>query len=198
MLINGEERELNSISNLVGFVPQDDVMHRELTVRETLKYYARLRNRKTALRPWGHREIERRVQDVIEVLGIGHIVDSPIGDEAKRGISGGQRKRVNVGMEMVADPSLLFLDEPTSGLDSTTSYELVTALSNLALKGVNVIAVLHQPSFQLYEQFQNVLLLGAGGRTVYLGPANGALGYFTSFLNRHGIIRTYYTINRTT
>jgi ABC-type multidrug transport system ATPase subunit len=180
MLINGEERELNSISNLVGFVPQDDVMHRELTVRETLKYYARLRNRKTALRPWGHREIERRVQDVIEVLGIGHIVDSPIGDEAKRGISGGQRKRVNVGMEMVADPSLLFLDEPTSGLDSTTSYELVTALSNLALKGVNVIAVLHQPSFQLYEQFQNVLLLGAGGRTVYLGPANGALGYFTS------------------
>ena len=179
MLINGEERELNSISPLVGFVPQDDVMHRELTVRETLKYYARLRNRKTASHPWGHDQIERRVQDVIEVLGIGHIVDSPIGDEAKRGISGGQRKRVNVGMEMVADPSLLFLDEPTSGLDSTTSYELVTALSNLALKGVNVIAVLHQPSFQLYEQFHNVLLLGAGGRTVYLGPAKGALGYFT-------------------
>ena len=175
ILINEEENTIESISNLVGFVPQDDVMHRELTVREILKTYARLRlpKRFTAS------EVERIVEDVIEALGLGHIVDSEIGDETKRGISGGQRKRVNVGMEMVADPSLLFLDEPTSGLDSTTSFDLIDALRILADKGVNVMAVLHQPSFELYQKFTNVLLLGRGGKTVYLGKSDQALQYFT-------------------
>ena len=175
ILINGVESSIESISNLVGFVPQDDVMHRELTVREILKTYARLRLPKRYVAA----EVERIVEDVIDALGIGHIVDSQIGDESKRGISGGQRKRVNVGMEMVADPSLLFLDEPTSGLDSTTSFELIDALGILAKKGVNVMAVLHQPSFELYEKFTNVLLLGRGGRTVYLGKSNEAMKYFT-------------------
>jgi ABC-type multidrug transport system ATPase subunit len=90
------------------------------------------------------------------VLQLSHVSDSPIGDEAKRGISGGQRKRVNVGMEMVADPSLLFLDEPTSGLDSTTSYDLVFALGALAKKGCNVLTVLHQPSYPVFKMFSNV------------------------------------------
>ena len=85
------------------------------------------------------------------MLGLTHIVNSVIGDEKKRGISGGQRKRVNVGMEMVADPSVLFLDEPTSGLDSTTSYDLVAALKCIATKGCNVVTVLHQPSYPLYQ-----------------------------------------------
>ena len=172
VLLNGEDRDINSIGSIVGFVPQEDVMHRELTVREVLHFYARLRLPKH----FNDEVQERVVEHVVEALGLLHIVDSAIGDEAKRGISGGQRKRVNVGMEMVADPSLLFLDEPTSGLDSTTSYELVSALSELAAKGLNVIAVLHQPSFQLYAKFDNVLLLGNGGRTVYLGDSDGALG----------------------
>ena len=158
----------------MGFVPQDDVMHRDLTVREVIKFYARLR----LPRHFNAVVRERVIEDVIEALGLLNIEYSVIGDEAKRGISGGQRKRVNVGMEMVGDPSLLFLDEPTSGLDSTTSYDLISALSKLAKKGVNVIAVLHQPSYQLYAMFDRVLLLGNGGRTVFLGNSKDALGYF--------------------
>ena len=137
-------------------------MLRELTVRETLKMYAALR----LPHAYSRHRCERVVQDVIEVLQLSNISDSIIGDESKRGISGGQRKRVNVGMEMVAMPALLFLDEPTSGLDSTTSFDLLDALGKLASIGVNILAVLHQPSFQLYEKFDTVLLLGKGGRTV--------------------------------
>ena len=116
--------------------------------------------------------------DVIEILGLEKIQHSVIGDETKRGISGGQRKRVNVGMEMVSDPSVLFLDEPTSGLDSSTSFDLVVALKALGLKGVNVIAVIHSPSWPLYQMFNKVLLLGLGGRTVFLGRTEDALPYF--------------------
>jgi ABC-type multidrug transport system ATPase subunit len=165
---------VNNLGRLVGFVPQEDTMHRELTVREILKSYALLR----LPRFYDHLMVERVVQDVIEALQLDHVSDSIIGDETKRGISGGQRKRVNVGMEMVSDPSLLFLDEPTSGLDSTTSFDLVFALKALAKKGVNVITVLHQPSYPLYQMFTKVLLLGKGGRTVFLGASSDALSYF--------------------
>ena len=87
---------------------------------------------------------------MIDALGLRHIAHAPIGDETRRGISGGQRKRVNVGMELVAQPSLLFLDEPTSGLDSTTSFELLHALRAQTRAGANVIAVLHQPSCETH------------------------------------------------
>ena len=105
LLINGQENDVTSLGRLVGFVPQEDTMHRELTVREILKSYAQMRLPRT----FTDDQIERVVQDVIEALQLEHVSDSEIGDEAKRGISGGQRKRVNVGMEMVADPSILFL-----------------------------------------------------------------------------------------
>jgi ABC-type multidrug transport system ATPase subunit len=82
-------------------------------------------------------------------------------------------------MELVADPSLLALDEPTSGLDSTSSQSLTETLHNLAKTGVNVAAVLHQPKYEIFEKFDNVLLLGVGGRTVYLGPASQMTTYFT-------------------
>jgi ABC-type multidrug transport system ATPase subunit len=147
LFFNGQENTVASLSRLVGFVPQEDIMHRDLTVREILKSYAIMR----LPRLFQDDLIERVVQDVIEALQLEHVSDQAIGDEATRGISGGQRKRVNVGIEMVADPSLLFLDEPTSGLDSTTSFDLVFALNALATKGVNVIMVLHQPSYPLYQ-----------------------------------------------
>lgn len=87
----------------------------------------------------------------LDVLNIAHVQHSLIGDEAERGVSGGQRKRVNIGMEMVADPCVLFLDEPTSGLDSTSSYETVKALKAVANLGVNVITVLHQPQYRIFK-----------------------------------------------
>ncbi|GMI46325.1 hypothetical protein TrCOL_g9564 [Triparma columacea] len=172
--INGSEDRVMNYSSLCGFVPQDDTMMRDLTVEENLLFYARMRLPAST----SNNKCKLIVADVIKTLGISHVKHEPIGDETVRGISGGQRKRVNVGMEMVSNPSLLFLDEPTSGLDSATSYELLEALKEIAKKGTNVIVVLHQPSYQLFELFDDVLLLGKGGSTVYLGPSGECNQYF--------------------
>jgi len=118
------------------------------------------------------------VDDVLGLLGLREIRHVQIGDERKRGISGGQRKRVNIGMEMCADPTVLFLDEPTSGLDSTSSMEVCDALRQIAELGLCVVTVIHQPRYEIFEAMGDVLLLGKGGRTVYLGPSKAALGYF--------------------
>mmetsp|Transcript_106188 Transcript_106188/g.307302 ORF Transcript_106188/g.307302 Transcript_106188/m.307302 type:complete len:1356 (-) Transcript_106188:519-4586(-) len=170
---------LDRWGSIVGFVPQEDIMHRELTVNEILRAYAYLR----LPRSYSRERMDKVAADVQSILGLDFVQDSPIGDETTRGISGGQRKRVNVGMEMVSDPSVLFLDEPTSGLDSTTSYELVSALHAIARKGCNVITVLHQPSFELYQKFGKVLLLGKGGRTVFLGLHDQAKHFFNGDLH---------------
>uniref|UniRef100_A0A7S2W930 ABC transporter domain-containing protein n=1 Tax=Rhizochromulina marina TaxID=1034831 RepID=A0A7S2W930_9STRA len=175
LLINGQVDTIKSFSDLVGFVPQEDILHSDLTVKENLSITAALRL------PWQMSSEERTaiVKDVIDVLELERIEHSVIGDAENRGISGGQRKRVNIGLEMVADPSLLFLDEPTSGLDSTTSFAVVHALQQLARKGANVIVVLHQPSYQVFEMFDDVIFLAKGGYSVYVGRADGALGFFT-------------------
>ncbi|PNH07625.1 ABC transporter G family member 24 [Tetrabaena socialis] len=105
-----------------------------------------------------------------------------VGTVERRGISGGQRKRVNIGLELVAMPSLLFLDEPTSGLDATSSADILSALADMANLGMNIITVIHQPRFSSFLMFDQVLLLGTGGRTVYLGSPSAAMLYFTKFL----------------
>jgi len=106
-------------------------------------------------------------------------MDSPIGNEEQRGVSGGQRKRVNIGMELVADPHILFLDEPTSGLDSSTAYEVCSLLSEIARKqNMTIVSVIHSPSIQAFRQFDDLLLLGKGGRVVYFGPVDKATQYF--------------------
>lgn len=121
-----------------------------------------------------------QVNECIEVLGISHVQHSPIGDERTRGVSGGQRKRVNIGIELVADPSVLFLDEPTSGLDSTTATALCITLKTIARKkNMTVAAVIHQPSLSSFLEFDDLLLLGKGGRVVYAGPVADAPKYFT-------------------
>ena len=172
--INGVPESVKGFGPFVGFVPQEDTMHTNLTVGENVEFYGALRlpRHYTA---WDVREV---VERTLEVLGLEHIEGSVIGDAEKRGISGGQRKRVNVAMEIVSDPSLLFLDEPTSGLDSTTSFELVQSLRVLSGRRVNVVVVLHQPSFFIFRMFHDVLLLCRGGRTAYCGPSEGALPYF--------------------
>ena len=129
------------------------------------------------------------VLDTISFLGLDHIMDSPIGNEEERGISGGQRKRVNIGMELVAAPSVLFLDEPTSGLDSATSYEVCKMLHDIAREqGMTVAAVVHSPSPVAFEEFDDLLLLGKGGRVVYFGPRKEAPKYFErlGFVMRNG------------
>lgn len=128
-----------------------------------------------------HNEKRLKVLEVIQFLGLGHIMDNPIGDVETRGISGGERKRVNIGMELVASPSILFLDEPTSGLDSSTSLEVCKLLKQIAQEQyLTVAAVVHSPSPHAFNQFDDLLLLGSGGRVVYSGPRDEAATYFES------------------
>ncbi|CAG8697445.1 13563_t:CDS:10, partial [Funneliformis caledonium] len=166
--VNGVEETLEKYRKLIGYVPQEDVMLRELTVREILVV-----RKKIAL------FYHKFVLETISFLELSHIMDSVIGNEENRGISGGQRKRVNIGMELVAEPSILFLDEPTSGLDSTTSFELCTLLKNIAhQQGLTIAAIIHSPSDQAFRQFDDFLLLSKGGRVIYSGERDKALNYF--------------------
>ncbi|CAL0334026.1 unnamed protein product [Lupinus luteus] len=176
VLVNGQESSITSYKKIIGFVPQDDIVHGNLTVEENLWFSARCRL--SADLPKEEKVLV--VERVIEALGLQAIRDSLVGTVEKRGISGGQRKRVNVGLEMVMEPSLLILDEPTSGLDSSSSQLLLRALRREALEGVNICMVLHQPSYTLFRMFDDFILLAKGGLTVYHGPVNKVEEYFSS------------------
>ena len=139
--INGIQESIQKYKSISGYVPQDDIMLRTLSVKQILYHSARTRLPAS----WSESKISQVVNDVLSVLKLSHIQDSVIGDESSRGISGGERKRVNIGMELVALPSILFLDEPTTGLDSTTAQELVELLKSITRKGITIVAVLHQP-----------------------------------------------------
>ncbi|KAJ3321189.1 hypothetical protein HDV06_004532 [Boothiomyces sp. JEL0866] len=141
LFISGKQIELYKFKKLIGFVPQEDVMHRGLTVRENLLYSARIRLPFS----WTTQQIENHVDGLIEILNLTSVANSIVGDESNRGISGGQRKRVNVGIELVSIPLCLFLDEPTSGLDSVGALEVVDILSRITKMGITVVAVIHQP-----------------------------------------------------
>ncbi|GFP97006.1 ABC transporter g family member 24 [Phtheirospermum japonicum] len=176
ILINGKSVSIHSYRKIIGFVPQDDIVHGNLTVEENLWFSARCRLSADLAKPDKVLTVER----VIDSLGLQAIRGSLVGTVEKRGISGGQRKRVNVGIELVMEPSLLFLDEPTSGLDSSSSQLLLRALRREALEGVNICMVVHQPSYTLFQMFDDLVLLAKGGLTVYHGPARKAEEYFSS------------------
>lgn len=176
ILINGRPDPITCYKKIIGFVPQDDIVHGNLTVEENLWFSARYRLSVRMTKADKVLVVER----IIDSLGLGSIRSSRVGTVEQRGISGGQRKRVNVGLEMVMEPSLLILDEPTSGLDSTSSQFVLKALRREALVGVNVGVVVHQPSYGLFRLFDDVMFLAKGGRTVYLGPVDSVEDYFAS------------------
>ena len=157
----------------VGFVPQEDVVFDMLTVYENLMYSCELR-----LFQASKSKRKQIVEDVIHLLELENIRNSVVGSVEKGGISGGQRKRVNIGMELVADPSILFLDEPTSGLDSASASVVLSALKELTHLGITIIAVIHQPKYSIFDMFDQLLLLGTGGETVFCGPVTRVKDYF--------------------
>ncbi|EEC68360.1 hypothetical protein OsI_36495 [Oryza sativa Indica Group] len=175
VLINGKVEPIRAYKRIIGFVPQDDIVHGNLTVQENLWFNARCRLSADMSKADKVLVVER----VIESLGLQAVRDSLVGTVEQRGISGGQRKRVNVGLEMVMEPSVLILDEPTSGLDSASSLLLLRALRREALEGVNISMVVHQPSYTLYRMFDDLILLAKGGMTVYHGPVKKVEEYFT-------------------
>lgn len=176
MKANKREMRPDALRGIVGFVPQEDIVHEDLTVRENLVYSARLRL--SATKPL--KEQLAIVDDVINVLQLRHVQHQVVGTAERRGISGGQRKRVNIGMELVAKPSILFMDEPTSGLDATAAADILGALKRMAGLGMNIITVIHQPRYSIFSLFDDVMLLCKGGRLAYLGPSRLALPYLES------------------
>ncbi|KAF8940577.1 hypothetical protein BGZ58_005735 [Dissophora ornata] len=177
ILINGQEEDLSHYRKLIGFVPQEDVMMRELTVLDVLLHSAYMRLPSDLKKT----EMTERVLEILDFLGLNIVMDSVVGDAERRGISGGQRKRVNIGMELVTDPSILFLDEPTSGLDSSTSGDVCKMLKSVARrKGLTVAAVIHSPSPVAFDQFDDLLLLSQNGRVVFHGPRTEAPAYFAA------------------
>ncbi|KAL8509520.1 hypothetical protein ACS0TY_016654 [Phlomoides rotata] len=164
-----------SLKSRIGFVTQDDVLFPHLTVRETLTYAARLRLPKTLTKEGK----DQRAADVIYELGLESCQDTMIGGSFVRGISGGERKRVCIGNEIIINPSLLFLDEPTSGLDSTTALRIVDTLHDIAEAGKTVVTTIHQPSSRLFLKFDKLILIGKGS-LLYFGKATEALLYFSS------------------
>ncbi|XP_078442909.1 ABC transporter G family member 9-like, partial [Wolffia australiana] len=168
--VSYNDRPLTSaMRRRIAFVPQDDVLYPHLTVEETLLYTARLR-----LPAPLARTMARAVADQ---LGLGACRASLVGGPARRGVSGGERKRVSIGQELLVDPSLVLLDEPTSGLDSTTAARIVAALRGVARGGRTVVLTIHQPSSRVFYMFDRVLLLSTG-RAVYYGEGSAAMGYF--------------------
>lgn len=167
----------NAMKRNTGFVTQDDILYPHLTVTETLVYTARLR----LPRSLSKEEKAEHAEAVIEQLGLSRCRHSIIGGPPTmlRGVSGGERKRVSIGQEMLINPSLLFLDEPTSGLDSTTAQKIVSTLWELANGGRTIVMTIHQPSSRLYYMFHKVLLL-CEGNPLYFGKGSAALDYFAS------------------
>ncbi|XP_006575266.1 ABC transporter G family member 22-like isoform X1 [Glycine soja] len=163
------------LKSRIGFVTQDDVLFPHLTVKETLTYAARLRLPKT----YTKEQKEKRALDVIYELGLERCQDTMIGGSFVRGVSGGERKRVCIGNEIIINPSLLFLDEPTSGLDSTTALRIVQMLQDIAEAGKTVVTTIHQPSSRLFHKFDKLILLGKGS-LLYFGKASEAMTYFQS------------------
>ncbi|KAL3510878.1 hypothetical protein ACH5RR_030279 [Cinchona calisaya] len=165
----------SSMKRKTGFVSQDDVLYPHLTVFETLTYAAFLRLPNKLKRS----EKIDQAELIIMELGLSKCRNSIVGGPLLRGVSGGERKRVSIGQEMLVNPSLLLLDEPTSGLDSTTAQRIIATLRWLAKGGRSVITTIHQPSSRMYRMFDKVLVLSEG-YPIYSGNASLVMEYFAS------------------
>ncbi|XP_049575981.1 broad substrate specificity ATP-binding cassette transporter ABCG2b isoform X1 [Syngnathus scovelli] len=158
-----------------AYVVQDDILMGTLSVRENLRFSANLR-----LDPRRHSSADKRarVDAILDELGLNDCADTKIGTEFLRGVSGGERKRCSIGMELITSPALLFLDEPTTGLDSNTANCIIGLLHKLSRQGKTVIFSIHQPRFSIFRRFDHLTLMHKG-EVVYAGPAQRTLQYFT-------------------
>lgn len=171
--INGSAGVSSSYKKVIGYVSQDDIVLPELSVRENVLHSARIRLPSY----WGDKDIQKHVDLVLKCLKLSHVQDSLVGSTAAPTISGGERKRVSIGMELAASPMALFLDEPTSGLDATSASSTMAILKAVSSLGITVVTVVHQPRRGIFEALDCILLLGAG-RVIYSGKEAEAQAYF--------------------
>jgi len=173
--INGrnlyEDRE--ALEGTIGVIPQDDLLIEELTVFQNLYYSAKL-----CFRDKSEKELCELVDKTLANLGLLERKDLKVGSPLNKMISGGQRKRLNIALELIREPSILFVDEPTSGLSSRDSENVMDLLRELTLKGKLIFVVIHQPSSEIFKMFDDMLILDTGGYLIYSGNPVEAVMYF--------------------
>jgi len=170
--INLHEEE-EKLKGVIGYIPQDDLLIEELTVFQNLYYNAKL-----VFDDKTENEIKDLVNKTLGNLGLGDIKDLKVGSPLNKLISGGQRKRLNIALELIREPAVLFVDEPTSGLSSRDSENVMDLLRELTLKGKLIFVVIHQPSSEIYKMFDNMVILDEGGYMVYYGNPVESVIYF--------------------
>ena len=176
--INGHDISEPAAKDLIGFVPQDDLLIEELTVYQNLWYTAKL-----CFEGMSAEDIDKRVMKTLKDLGLDAVKDLKAGSAINKYISGGQRKRLNIALELIREPAVLFLDEPTSGLSSADTEKVINLLKELTFKGKLIIVNIHQPSSDVYKLFDRLWLLDRGGYPVFDGNPIDAITYFKEAAN---------------
>nr|XP_039268608.1 broad substrate specificity ATP-binding cassette transporter ABCG2-like [Styela clava] len=174
ILLDGKPLPKN-FQYISGYVIQNDLMLGTISVRETLWFCANLRLPPSI----SHQDKKRRIENVIDELGLKSCADTKIGTEIIRGISGGEKKRTSIALELILEPKILFLDEPTTGLDAATAWSVMLLLKTLAKKGNTIVCSIHQPRYSIFKLFDTLTLLSQGN-VVYHGPTSDALPHFES------------------
>lgn len=172
-------KEKEQLEGVIGFIPQDDLLISELTVYQNLYYNAKLCFKDTS-----EVDLDRLVNKTLTSLGLHERADLKVGSPLNKTISGGQRKRLNIALELIREPSILFVDEPTSGLSSRDSENVMDLLRELALKGKLIFVVIHQPSSDIYKMFDKMIILDTGGYQIYYGNPVEAVSYFKRLDNQ--------------
>ncbi|MFZ5970501.1 MAG: ATP-binding cassette domain-containing protein [Bacteroidota bacterium] len=180
VMINGIDihKEAHKVEGVVGYIPQDDLLVEDLTVYENLFFAAEL--------CFGHytkKQIKDLVEKVLLNLGLTEIRHLKVGSPLQKTISGGQRKRVNIGLELLREPTILFVDEPTSGLSSRDSENIMDLLKELTLRGKMIFVVIHQPSSDIFKLFDTLIILDLGGFQIYYGNPSESVNYFQEIVN---------------
>ncbi len=176
--INGHDISEPKAKDLIGFVPQDDLLIEELTVYQNLYYTAKL-----CFAGMSEKEIDNRVNKTLKDLGLDMVKSLKVGSPINKYISGGQRKRLNIALELIREPAVLFLDEPTSGLSSADTEKVINLLKEQTLKGKLIVVNIHQPSSDVYKLFDRLWLLDRGGYPVFDGNPIDAISYFKNAAN---------------
>lgn len=176
VLANGKPLMEND-RHAIAYIAQEDHLMPTSTVFDTLNLSAQLR----LPRSWSYERKAARVEELLKLFRLDKHRDTLVGsaDEMIRGISGGERKRLSIAVELISYPSVVFLDEPTSGLDSKIAADVCNILKDIALRGCTIVAAIHQPSSEVFAQFDQLMILSEG-RTVFMGPATGSTEYFAS------------------
>ena len=180
ILINGYNiyTEKEMLNGVIGFVPQDDLLIEELTVYQNLYYSAKL-----CFSDYTEEQIDEAVNKVLEDLDLKATADLVVGNPLNKTISGGQRKRLNIALELIREPLVMFVDEPTSGLSSMDSEMVMDLLKEQTLKGKLVIVNIHQPSSVIFKMFDKLLIMDKGGYLVYYGNPVDSVVYFKTMSN---------------